>query len=407
MEGGGFGFPFGGDPEELLRGIQEFAAQQAESVHEAQREQFATLTLNTAVELTAAALKQVQAIGRAGRAGGRAPRRHARALPRGGRARVARHARASCANRVRVSRAVSLLDRAVVTLLPAVPKPVIRRISSRYIAGPSLDDARRVVAELNAEGKLATVDVLGEEVAQASEAEEIAAEYVAALDAFERDDLDANVSVKPTGLGLKLDYDLCKRNVEAVIAAAEPTNRFVRIDMEDSSTTDDTLRLFRELRDEGHARVGPVLQASLKRTVADAASLAGASVRLCKGIYVEPESIQFRDDQEVRVSFVQALETLLDGGCYAAIATHDEWLVDRALETIAERGLGPDAYEFQMLLGVRPELGDRIVADGHRLRIYVPYGRQWYEYSLRRLQENPKIAGYVAGDFGRSVFGRR
>ena len=302
---------------------------------------------------------------------------------------------------------MTLLDRAVVTLLPAVPKPVVRKLSSRYIAGPSLDDARRVVAGLNAEGKLATVDVLGEEVAHASEAEAIAAEYVAALDAFERDDLDANVSVKPTGLGLKLDYDLCKRNVEAVIAAAEPTNRFVRIDMEDSSTTDDTLRLFRELRDEGHPRVGPVLQASLKRTVSDAASLAGASVRLCKGIYVEPESIQFRDDQEVRVSFVQTLETLLDGGCYAAIATHDEWLVDRALDAIAERGLEPDAYEFQMLLGVRAELGDRIVADGHRLRIYVPYGRQWYEYSLRRLQENPKLAGYVAGDIGRSVFRRR
>ena len=302
---------------------------------------------------------------------------------------------------------MSLLDRAVVTLLPAVPKPVIMRISSRYIAGPSLDDGCRVVAGLNAEGKLATVDVLGEEVAKASEAEEIAAEYVAALDAFERDDLDANVSVKLTGLGLKLDYELCKRNVETVIAAAEPTNRFVRIDMEDSSTTDDTLRLFRELRDEGHARVGPVLQASLRRTVADAASLAGASVRLCKGIYVEPESIQFRDDQEVRVSFVRALETLLDGGCYAAIATHDEWLVDRALDAIGERGLTPDAYEFQMLLGVRPELGDRIVTDGHRLRIYVPYGRQWYEYSLRRLQENPKIAGYVAGDLGRAIFCRR
>jgi len=302
---------------------------------------------------------------------------------------------------------VSLLDRAVVTLLPAVPKPVIRRISSRYIAGPSLDDACRVVAGLNAEGKLATVDVLGEEVAHAPEAEAIAAEYVAALDAFERDDLDANVSIKPTGLGLKLGYDLCKRNVEAVIAAAEPTNRFVRIDMEDSSTTDDTLRLFRELRDEGHARVGPVLQASLKRTVADAASLAGASVRICKGIYVEPESIQFRDHQKVRDSFVQTLMTLLDGGCYAAIATHDEWLVDRARDTIAERGLDRDAYEFQMLLGVRPELGDRIVADGHKLRIYVPYGRQWYEYSLRRLQENPKIAGYVAGDLGRSVFRRR
>ena len=302
---------------------------------------------------------------------------------------------------------MSLLDRAVVTLLPAVPKRVVRKLSSRYIAGSEPAEMLSVVARLNAEGKLATVDVLGEEVSEESEAVAITAEYVAALHAFERDDLDANVSIKPTGLGLKLGYDLCKRNVEAVIAVAEPTNRFVRIDMEDSSTTDDTLRLCRELRDEGHARVGPVLQASLRRTVTDAASLAGASVRLCKGIYVEPESIQFRDDQDVRVSFVQTLETLLDGGCYAAIATHDEWLVDRALDVIAERGLALDAYEFQMLLGVRPELGDRIVADGHRLRIYVPFGGQWYEYSLRRLQENPKIAGYVAGDIGRSVFCRR
>jgi proline dehydrogenase len=305
------------------------------------------------------------------------------------------------------SRAVSLLDRAVVTLLPAVPKRVVRKLSSRYIAGSELDDARRVVAELNADGKLATVDVLGEEVTDETEAAAIAAEYVAALDAFERDDLDANVSIKPTGLGLKLGYDLCKRNVEAVIAAAEPTNRFVRIDMEDSSTTDETLRLFRELRDEGHARVGPVLQASLKRTVADAASLAGASVRLCKGIYIEPESIQFRDDRAVRDSFVRTLETLLDGDCYAAIATHDEWLVEQSRRLLRERGLSQDRYEFQMLLGVRPELGDRIVADCHRLRIYVPYGRQWYEYSLRRLQENPKIAGYVAGDLGRSLLRRR
>jgi proline dehydrogenase len=302
---------------------------------------------------------------------------------------------------------MNLLDRAVVAVLPAVPRRVVGRLSSRYIAGSELEDVLRVVAGLNAAGKLATVDVLGEEVRDAAEARAIAAEYVAALDAFEQDGLDANVSVKPTGLGLKLGYELCKRNVETVIAAAEPTNRFVRIDMEDSSTTDDTLRLFRELRDEGHARVGPVLQASLKRTVADAATLAGASVRLCKGIYVEPESIQFRDDRDVRDSFVRALETLLDGDCYAAIATHDEWLVDQSLRLLRERGITPDRYEFQMLLGVRPELGDRIVGDGHRLRIYVPFGRQWYEYSLRRLQENPKIAGYVAGDLGRSLFRRR
>jgi proline dehydrogenase len=302
---------------------------------------------------------------------------------------------------------VSLLDRAIVGVLPAVPKPIVRRLSSRYIAGATLADALRVVADLNAAGKLATVDVLGEEVSTEAEAEAIAAAYVEALDAFEARGLDANVSVKPTGLGLKLDYALCRQNLETVIAAAEPTNRFVRIDMEDSSTTDDTLRLYRELQAEGHARIGPVLQASLRRTVDDAAALAGASVRLCKGIYVEPEAIQFRDEDEVRAAFVRALETLFDGGCYPAIATHDDRLVDESLRLLEERGLARDEYEFQMLLGVRPELGDRLVAAGHRLRIYVPYGQQWYEYSVRRLQENPKIAGYVAGDLGRSLMRRR
>ena len=302
---------------------------------------------------------------------------------------------------------MSLLDRAIVGVLPAVPKPIVRRLSSRYIAGATLADALRVVADLNATGKLATVDVLGEEVSTEAEAEAIAAAYVEALDAFEARGLDANVSVKPTGLGLKLDYALCRKNLETVIAAAEPTNRFVRIDMEDSSTTDDTLRLYRELQAEGHARIGPVLQASLRRTVDDAAALAGGSVRLCKGIYVEPEAIQFRDEDEVRAAFVRALETLLDGGCYPAIATHDDRLVDESLRLLEERGLARDEYEFQMLLGVRPELGDRLVAAGHRLRIYVPYGQQWYEYSVRRLQENPKIAGYVAGDLGRSLMRRR
>ncbi|MBA2331976.1 MAG: proline dehydrogenase family protein [Actinobacteria bacterium] len=302
---------------------------------------------------------------------------------------------------------MSLFDRALVRALPVVPRPFVRRLSSRYIAGPLLSDARSVVATLNAQGKLATVDVLGEEISHPAEAEAIAGEYIAALETFERDGLDANVSVKLTALGLKLGYDLCKRNVERVIAAAEPTNRFVRIDMEDSSTTDDTLRLVRELREEGHLRVGPVLQSSLRRTTADAKALAGESVRICKGIYIEPEAIQYRDEADVRASFMRSLEALLDGGAYPAIATHDEWLVEQSLKVIRERGLAPEQYEFQMLLGIRADLGDRLVAEGHRLRIYVPYGRQWYEYSLRRLKENPKIAGYIAADtLGRLVPGR-
>jgi proline dehydrogenase len=295
-----------------------------------------------------------------------------------------------------------LLDRAVVTLLPAVPKRVVQTLSSRYIAGSELADARRVVARLNAEGKLATVDVLGEEITHADEAAAITRAYLDVLDAIDEDRLDANVSVKLTGLGLKLDPALARENLRAIAARGT----FVRIDMEDSSTTDTTLELYRDLVAEGHDNLGVVLQATLRRTVDDARGLAGANVRLCKGIYIEPPELAYRGFEEVRQSYLRALDVLLDGGAYVGIATHDEFLVDRGIAAVRDRGLAPSEYELQMLLGVRPELGDRIVADGHRLRIYVPFGRHWYEYSLRRLQENPKIAGYVAGDLGRSLLGR-
>jgi proline dehydrogenase len=180
----------------------------------------------------------------------------------------------------------------------------------------------------------------------------------------------------------------------------------VRIDMEDSSTTDATLRLYRELRQEGRDNVGVVLQAMLRRTDDDIAALADLkpSVRLCKGIYVEPPELAYQDFDEVRDAYVRALEALLDAGSYVGIATHDEWLLDEGRRLVAERGLSRDEYEFQMLLGVRPQLGDQLVREGHRLRIYVPFGRHWYAYSLRRLQENPKIAGYIAADtFGRFI----
>jgi proline dehydrogenase len=298
---------------------------------------------------------------------------------------------------------VSLLDRAIVTVLPAVPKPVVRRVSARYIAGTELEDARRVVRRLNAEGKLATVDVLGEEITQPEEARAIARAYLDVLDAIDEDGLDANVSVKLSGLGMEIDPALARENLEAIAER----RTFVRIDMEDSSTTDATLALYRALVAAGYENLGVVLQSALRRTVDDARSLAGANVRLCKGIYVEPPDVAYRGFEEIRESYVRTLDVLLDGGCYVGVATHDEYLVDRALEAVRERGLGREEYELQMLLGVRPELGDRVVAGAHRLRIYVPFGRHWYEYSLRRLQENPKIAGYVAGDLGRSLIGRR
>jgi proline dehydrogenase len=295
---------------------------------------------------------------------------------------------------------VAILDRALVTLLPAVPKPVVRRLAERYIAGPEPDDAVRVVRRLNGEGKLATIDVLGEEITHADEARAIAGAYHDVLETIDRERLDSNVSVKLTGLGLELSLELCRENLESLVVDAAARDNFVRIDMEDSSTTDDTLALYRGLREAGHDRVGVVLQATLKRTLADVDALADLrpNVRLCKGIYVEPATIAFREFEAVRTNFVRVLEGLLDAGCYVGIATHDEWLLGHARQAVNERGLGPDEYEFQMLLGVRPELGEELVREGHRLRIYVPFGTHWYEYSLRRLQENPKIAGYVAAD---------
>jgi proline dehydrogenase len=303
---------------------------------------------------------------------------------------------------------MSLVDSAIVRFLPVVPRPLVRRISSRYIAGEDLDDALRVVRRLNDEGKMATIDVLGEEVSRPDEARAIAAAYRDAIDAFERARLDSNVSVKLTGLGLKLDYDLCRENLEGVVRHAAEHGNFVRIDMEDASTTDDTLRLYRELRESGHENVGIVLQARLKRTLKDIRDLAGQrpNVRLCKGIYLEPPEIAYRDFDSVRASFVQALEELLDAGCYVGIATHDEWLVEQGQLLTNARGLGREEFEFQMLLGVRPAMGDELVRGGHRLRIYTPFGRDWYAYSLRRLQENPKVAGYIAADtVGRLVPG--
>jgi proline dehydrogenase len=295
---------------------------------------------------------------------------------------------------------VGLVDTAIVRLLPAVPRPVVRRISERYIAGEELDDALRVARQLNDGGKMATIDVLGEEITNANEARAIAAAYREAFEAIERGRLDSNVSVKLTGLGLNLGYELCRENLEDVVRHAAERGNFVRIDMEDSSTTDDTLRLFRELRAGGHENVGIVLQARLKRTLADIRALAELrpNVRICKGIYLERPEIAYRDFDSIRASFVQALEELLDAGCYVGIATHDEWLVEQGQRLVADRGLARKEYEFQMLLGVRPALGDRLVRGGHRLRIYTPFGRHWYAYSLRRLQENPKLAGYIAAD---------
>jgi proline dehydrogenase len=302
---------------------------------------------------------------------------------------------------------LALLDRAIVRLLPAVPKPIVQKISDRYIAGPGLEDACSTVKRLNEAGKMATIDVLGEEVSSPDEANAIVRAYHDVFEAIERERLDSNVSVKLTGLGLKLGYELCRQNLTTVVRHAAESGNFVRIDMEDSSCTSDTLRLYQELRADGLDNVGVVLQAYLRRTIRDIRALARfrPSVRLCKGIYIEPPLIAFQDFDAVRQNFVRCLHELLRAECYVGIATHDQGLITEGLRLVEEHGLRAEDYEFQMLLGVRELAGDRLVREGHRLRVYVPFGESWYSYSMRRLQENPKIAGYIASDTVGRLFG--
>jgi proline dehydrogenase len=219
--------------------------------------------------------------------------------------------------------------------------------------------------------------------------------------------LDSNVSVKLTALGLNLAYELCRANLLKVVRHAAESGNFVRIDMEDSSTISETLDLYRELRAEALDNVGIVLQAYMRRSIRDIHALAPLrpNVRLVKGIYIEPPLIAYQEYEEVRQNFVRCLHELLQAGCYVGIATHDELLISEGKRLVAERGLTREQYEFQMLLGVRELAANRLVRDGHRLRIYVPFGQHWYRYSLRRLQENPKIAGYVASDTLSRLFG--
>jgi len=289
---------------------------------------------------------------------------------------------------------MTVLDLAIVRVLPAVPRAVVKRLSRRYIAGETLTEACRVVRRLNEAGKLATLDVLGEEVTTREETLALVEAYRDVFETIRREGLDSNVSVKPTGLGLSIDTDLCRENLADLVRCAEERSSFVRIDMEDASTTSDTLEVYRSLLSEGLVSVGVVLQARLRRTLDDVSALVDLhpSVRVCKGIYLERPEIAYQGAQAIRENFVNAVDHLLEAGAYVAIATHDAWVIDRSRELLAKHGKKREEYEFQMLLGVCEELGDQLVREGHRLRVYVPFGRRWHEYSVRRLQENPAMA---------------
>lgn len=293
-----------------------------------------------------------------------------------------------------------MMIRVLFPLLSLIPRPLIRRVAARYIAGETIDDVLRVATGIHAAGLLTTVDVLGENVTSAEEGRSAAEEYLRLVDALGGRGLASQVSVKPTLVGLRIGEDLAFECLDRIARRGAERGISLAIDMEDVTTVDATLRLYRRVR-ERHERVGVAVQAYLERSLADVRALLPLSpqVRVCKGIYVEPPGVTIEGRQAIRESYLRLVTTLLDGGGVPAIATHDPWLVDRCLEELESRRTGPrkgpPSHEFQMLLGVGVSLRPRIRAAGSVLRLYCPYGPEWYAYSLRRLKENPRMLRYV------------
>lgn len=291
---------------------------------------------------------------------------------------------------------MSILNTFVIKTLPFIPKSIVGAVAQRYIAGETLADAVVKVRQLNSEHAMATVDVLGEDILTQDQATESKFASLDVLNAIAKNNLDSNLSIKLTSLGLKMEKQFCLGNAEEIVATAKRLNNFVRIDMEDHTCTDDTLDIYRILRNR-YENVGIVIQAYLYRSEGDIRALAAekANVRLCKGIYNEPPQVAIKDRVGIQQNYLKLLRMLFEAGCYVGIATHDDVLIEGAKKLIAEFRLKPQQYEFQMLLGVREEKRKQLIADGHRLRVYTPFGKDWYGYSVRRLKENPQMAGHV------------
>lgn len=291
---------------------------------------------------------------------------------------------------------MNILNKILVPGIQIMPRGLVRIFANKYIAGDKLSDAVETVKVLNSKKLMATMDVLGESITERDEAVRSKDENLEVLEALSINKLNCNLSIKLTMLGLNIDYDLCLRLVREILDKAKKHNIFVRIDMEDSSVTDFTIKIFETVRKE-YDNVGIVIQAYLKRSEKDILKLSESKVnfRICKGIYVEPEEIAFKDADDIRKNFLKILRLAFERKAYCGIATHDEYLIKESVIMIKEMGLKTDEYEFQMLLGVRENLRDEATVKGHRMRVYVPFGKRWYEYSIRRFKENPNMAGQV------------
>ncbi|BBE19081.1 proline dehydrogenase [Aquipluma nitroreducens] len=295
-----------------------------------------------------------------------------------------------------------MLNKLLANALPYMPKKLIWIFSKRYIAGETIEDGLKASRELNKQGIEVTVDLLGEFISTIKEAEENRNKYIELIERFTSEGIVGHFSVKPTSFGLLIDKDVCYSNIEAVVLKAVEKKTFIRIDMEDSQCVDDELDMYRKLQQKYPANVGLVIQAYLRRTKNDLMNMSTIhtngnplNFRLCKGIYVEPKNIAFKAPEEIREHYLDDLRYMLDNNMYVGIATHDKHQIDNAMNIIKEKNIDKTKYEFQMLYGVTPELRSSIVKQGHKMRVYVPFGKDWFGYSTRRLKENPKMASHI------------
>jgi proline dehydrogenase len=295
-----------------------------------------------------------------------------------------------------------MFNRFIVVLLPLLPKKFIWIFSRSYISGETLEDAIRVSKDLNIKNIKVSLDVLGEFIKTTEEADINKKEYLDLIDVTFKNGIDGNFSIKPTSFGLLIDKNICFSHVREIVAKAASYNGFIRIDMEDSPCTDLEIELFRKLKSEFPGNVGLVVQAYLKRTYKDLEDLKDMNsqniplnFRLCKGIYVESDSIAFKKYVEINQHFLEDLEFMFKNRIYVGIATHDKQLVEGAYKLIEKYSIPRNMYEFQMLYGVTPKLRESIVKCGHNMRVYVPFGKHWFGYSTRRLKENPRMASHI------------
>ncbi|MFC2107198.1 proline dehydrogenase family protein [Bacteroidota bacterium] len=295
-----------------------------------------------------------------------------------------------------------MFNRLIAAILPHMPKGLVWIFSKKYIAGKKIEDAIKVSKELNKDGIMVTIDLLGEFITKIKQAEDNKNEYLDIINTIEKENIDGNYSLKPTMFGLLIDKDKCYEYIREIVALAASYNNFVRVDMEDSQCTDLEIEMFRKLKAEFPKNVGLVFQVYLKRTLDDIKNLQDINskdnpinYRICKGIYVEPAAIAYKNKNEINEHFLKDVEYCFENGIYPGIATHDKFVVDGSFKLIEKHNVPKENYEFQMLYGVTPELRKSILKKGHRMRVYVPYGEQWFAYSTRRLKENPKMANHI------------